>query len=85
MSVTGGLRTMGMTRTGGVFLALLLVSAGAIAQNAGPRGRYGEDTAPKVGDTAPLFTLKSLDGTETWSLEAFRGVRPVVLLFGSYT
>ena len=66
-------------------LALVLVSVGALAQRRSPRGRFGEDSAPKVGDTAPLFTLKSLDGSEEWSLGAFRDDRPVVLFFGSYT
>lgn len=75
----------GTKMIGGVLLALLSLSTGATAQQPGARIRYGEDTAPKVGDTAPLFTLRSLDGTETWSLEASRGVRPVVLFFGSYT
>ena len=85
MSDAGDRRTAGTTRTGGFLLALLLLSAGATAQQAGPRGRSGDDTAPKVGDIAPPFALKSLDGTEAWSLESFRGLKPVVLFFGSYT
>ena len=43
------------------------------------------DDAPKVGDEAPLFTLKSLDGTEETDLASFRDQRPVILFFGSYT
>ena len=43
------------------------------------------DNAPKVGDVAPGFTLKSLDGDSETSLQSFRGNRPVVLMFGSYT
>jgi len=39
----------------------------------------------KVGDMAPDFTLKSLDGPQTVTLSDFRGKRPVVLIFGSYT
>ena len=39
----------------------------------------------KVGDVAPDFTLKSLDGPEQVTLSDFRGKRPVVLIFGSYT
>jgi hypothetical protein len=69
----------------GVSLALVLVSSAAVAQQQGPPGRSGEDAAPKVGDIAPLFTLKSLDGTSEWSLEEFRDSKPVVLFFGSYT
>lgn len=43
------------------------------------------DKAPKTGETAPTFTLKSLDGKRDVSLASFRGERPVVLYFGSYT
>ena len=39
----------------------------------------------KVGDLAPDFTLKSLDGPRKVTLSDFRGKRPVVLIFGSYT
>jgi hypothetical protein len=38
-----------------------------------------------VGDTAPDFTLPRLDHTGTVTLSAFRGSKPVVLVFGSYT
>ena len=41
--------------------------------------------APKVGDVAPNFALKSLDGKSEMELASFRGERPVVLFFGSYT
>ena len=43
------------------------------------------DSAPKVGQEAPTFKLKSLDGKKEMDLAAFRGKRPVVLFFGSYT
>ena len=39
----------------------------------------------QVGDAAPDFTLKTLDGAAQVSLSSFRGRRPVVLVFGSYT
>jgi hypothetical protein len=38
----------------------------------------------QVGDTAPEFNLKTLDGTGQVALSSLRG-RPVVLVFGSYT
>lgn len=41
--------------------------------------------APRVGEPAPDFSLKTLDGEETIALSNFRGDRPVVLIFGSYT
>jgi hypothetical protein len=44
----------------------------------------GEGTL-KVGDTAPDFTLRKSKSEETVTLSKLRGVRPVALLFGSYT
>jgi peroxiredoxin len=41
--------------------------------------------APKVGDTAPDFTLFDVDGKESVTLSHFRGEKPVALIFGSYT
>jgi hypothetical protein len=38
-----------------------------------------------AGDFAPDFDLKSADGNSAYHLEAMRGARPVVLVFGSYT
>jgi hypothetical protein len=39
----------------------------------------------QVGDAAPDFTLKTLDGAKQVQLSSFRGQKPVVLVFGSYT
>ncbi|MFT5730007.1 MAG: hypothetical protein ACI8PB_004181 [Desulforhopalus sp.] len=41
--------------------------------------------APKVGELAPDFELTDVNGTNTVRLADFRGNRPVVLLFGSFT
>jgi hypothetical protein len=41
--------------------------------------------ARKVGEVAPTFKLMSLDGKGETDLSSFRGERPVVLFFGSYT
>lgn len=38
-----------------------------------------------VGDTAPDFELATLDKSAHVRLSAFRGSKPVVLVFGSYT
>jgi len=38
-----------------------------------------------VGDVAPDFTLPLLHGDTAVTLSSFRGQRPVVLVFGSYT
>ncbi len=57
-----------------------------IDAEAGPSARQRKDTAPKVGDAAPLFTLKMLnDESKKVELAGFFGDRPVVLFFGSYT
>ena len=42
-------------------------------------------SAPKVGDTAPDFTLMDVDGQNTVTLSDYRGHKPVALIFGSYT
>ncbi len=41
--------------------------------------------APAVGTLAPDFALETDDGTATIRLSDFRGERPVVLIFGSWT
>ena len=38
-----------------------------------------------VGDAAPDFILESPDHKSTTELASFRGQKPVVLVFGSYT
>ena len=38
-----------------------------------------------VGETAPDFTLPLLDHSNQVTLSSFRGSKPVVLVFGSYT
>jgi hypothetical protein len=40
---------------------------------------------PKVGEAAPDFELTDVTGTKTVRLSDFRGKKPVVLLFGSFT
>ena len=39
----------------------------------------------RVGDLAPDFTLQTVDRKSEVRLASFRGDRPVVLVFGSYT
>ncbi len=39
----------------------------------------------RVGDPAPPFNLPTADNQSSVSLATFRGQRPVVLVFGSYT
>jgi hypothetical protein len=40
---------------------------------------------PAPGSLAPDFTLPRLEGSGSFRLSAFRGKRPVVAVFGSYT
>jgi len=44
-----------------------------------------EDFGPKVGAVAPNFKLKMLDEKREIDLSSFKGSKPVVLVFGSYT
>lgn len=39
----------------------------------------------KVGDPAPDFTLRTVDGEREVRLSDYHGKKPVVLVFGSYT
>lgn len=39
----------------------------------------------KEGDPAPDFELETKDRDQKIRLSSFRGVKPVVLIFGSYT
>jgi len=44
-----------------------------------------ETQAPAVGSEAPDFELSKLGSNERVRLSAFRGEKPVALIFGSYT
>lgn len=49
-------------------------------------GEIGSATeGPKVGEEAPAFTLKTHDQSRRISLADYRGKKPVVLIFGSFT
>lgn len=47
--------------------------------------RARSTNCPRVGEMAPDFTLKTADGKRSVTLSSFRGKRPVVLVFGSFT
>lgn len=69
-------------------LAFLALSGDAQAQNrqrCGARENSSDDQALKVGQLAPTFKLKSLDGKTEFDLKSVRGDKPVLLFFGSYT
>jgi len=46
--------------------------------------KYGP-LAPKVGDEAPDFELRDVNGENPVRLSDFRGKKPVSLIFGSFT
>lgn len=74
-------------------VAVWVIVAAAGAQDQQQPGRTGDRRRGdfrtpdrlKVGDPAPDVTLQSLDGPQKVTLSDFRGKRPVVLVFGSYT
>jgi len=41
--------------------------------------------APKVGDIAPDFELRDINGEKPVRLSDFQGKKPVALIFGSFT
>lgn len=52
----------------------------------GKQGRNRNQPAGlKVGEVAPNFRLRSLDGKSETELAALRAEKPVILFFGSYT
>jgi len=44
-----------------------------------------DGTAPRLGDTAPDFELRDVNGEDPIRLSSFQGDKPVVLIFGSFT
>lgn len=44
-----------------------------------------KDLAPSLGSDAPNFKLKMLKSDQEVELASFKGKKPVVLVFGSYT
>ena len=44
-----------------------------------------QPAGPRIGDQAPDFRLKTKDGQREVQLSSFKGQKPVVLVFGSFT
>ena len=65
-----------------ICLAIGLSAADVAAQSA--RFEQFVEASPKAGETAPDFTLKTMDG-ETFTLSEAYAEQPVVIEFGSYT
>jgi thiol-disulfide isomerase/thioredoxin len=77
-------------------MALLNTGPGGFAPGDGPsiptlvKGLYASEVGslqegPMVGEKAPDFTLKTIDGKETVQLSKWVGPKPVVLVFGNFT
>jgi len=78
--------------TAGLALGAVLCSPTVFAQpGGGAKGSGKVSERPKrpapliIGEKAPLFALKSLDGKSETDVSSFRGQRPIILFFGSYT
>lgn len=69
-----------------LIICTMLLSFPAVAQWHERPNSWGRmsDTL-RVGDTAFDFRLRTKDGQKEIQLSSFRGRRPVVLIFGSYT
>ena len=67
----------------GKTLTVLLLGGLCIAA-AQPRRQMREGSL-RTGDAAPDFSLDTHDRKQRFSLSSFRGEKPVVLVFGSYT
>jgi len=67
-----------------IVLLLALVNCGCFPLKAGPRLAHFDQQAPTVGELAPDFTLKNLQG-QAVTLQSVIGNRPVVLQLGSHS
>lgn len=47
--------------------------------------RKYDSGAPRLGDSAPDFELRDIQGEDPIRLSSFRGDKPVALIFGSLT
>jgi hypothetical protein len=67
-----------------VLLTLVIIGFPCDAFAQSERFEKFAETTPKAGETAPDFTLKTLDG-EVFNLSEAAADQPVVIEFGSYT
>jgi hypothetical protein len=71
-----------------VLAAAATLTTPAWSQNPGQgkaKGERPQEGKLQPGDEAPNFKLRRLNAAEEVELASFRGQRPVVLVFGSYT
>jgi len=84
-----GGRMTAMKTSLGILLTIALLAAGGAVLGQQRPGRHGGDLRTpdtlRVGDAAPDFKLKTKDSSREVQLSSFKGKRPVVLVFGSFT
>ncbi len=65
---------------------ILSITMGAAEEDQSKANKRDFNAAPKVGEDAPNFRLKRHDDeSKAVELASFKGKKPVVLIFGSYT
>jgi hypothetical protein len=77
-----------MNQTPGHFGQFMRHMPGVLVWGALPAQRmwlWSREGTLKEGDEAPMFTLSTYNHQSQVSLASYRGDRPVVLVFGSYT
>ena len=85
-NAVAALKTLDKDGDGLLKTSEMLPEMGRMQSGQGQRGRTsGTGAGLKVGEVAPTFKLKSLDGDSETDLAEFKGKKPVVLFFGSYT
>ncbi|MCI0339876.1 MAG: hypothetical protein L0216_01785 [Planctomycetales bacterium] len=75
-----------LAAAGAILAAVPDVFAQGKPKGGGGKGAMSRNPGPKVGDPAPDFAIKTLDGKATVKLsEILKAKKPVALVFGSYT
>lgn len=74
-------------RSATVAVVVILVALPAVSQSPNRSGTISgrSNKSPQVGEPAPDFNLRTKDGKMQVQLSSFRGRRPAVIIFGSYT
>lgn len=74
-------------RSATVAVVATLVALPAVSQSPNRSGTIPgrSNQSLQVGEPAPDFNLRTKDGKMQVQLSSFRGKRPVVIIFGSYT
>ena len=66
-------------------MALAGTAVSVTVSQAAPPGPHRITAPQQAGQPAPDFQLTTLDSSQTFRLSSNFGVRPTVLVFGSYT